>query len=158
VVRLHPAAERWYRFASLEALENRMADCLFCRIADGGVPAELVYESPGAVAFLDRFPSARGHTLVVPRIHAATLLDLPDEAVGDVFRGVKTVMRKVRDGLKSQAFNVGWNHGAAAGQHVFHLHVHVLPRYTEGGPGVQALGTGADRGDLAQVAAAIRAA
>ena len=60
--------------------------------------------------------------------------------------------------LRPLAFNVGWNHGRAAGQHVPHLHVHVLPRYADGGRGIQLLGTGGDRTELAQVAAAIRGA
>ncbi len=133
-----------------------MADCIFCRILDGSMPAELVYQGPGAVAFLDGFPAARGHTLVVPRLHAPTILDLPDEAVGDLFRAVKEVTRIVNDVLHPAAFNVGWNHGRAAGQAVFHLHVHVLPRYAEGGRGVQSLGSGGDRRGLREVAAALR--
>jgi histidine triad (HIT) family protein len=134
-----------------------MEDCLFCRIAAGTVPAALVYESPGGVAFLDRFPAARGHTLVVPRVHAATLDELPDEAIGDLFRAVKAVIRKISAALHPIAFNIGWNHGEAAGQQVFHLHVHVIPRFTPG-RGIQSLGSGGAGGDLSEVAAAIRSA
>jgi diadenosine tetraphosphate (Ap4A) HIT family hydrolase len=54
--------------------------------------------------------------------------------------------------------NVGWNHGQAAGQHVFHLHVHLLPRYADGGRGIQVMGTGGDRAELAALAAALRKA
>jgi len=135
-----------------------MDDCIFCRIARGELPAEIVHEAPGALAFLDSFPAARGHVLVVPRAHAPTLLELDDAAVGDLFRAVKAVQRKVQGALQPKAFHVGWNHGRAAGQHVHHLHVHVLPRYAEGGRGVQVLGTGGDRGELPALAAAIRAA
>ncbi len=135
-----------------------MPDCIFCGIVSGQLKAHLVHESPAAVAFLDRFPAAPGHTLVIPRIHAATLNDLPDGAIGDFFREVKAVTRKVADALRPVAFNIGWNHGADAGQRVFHLHVHVLPRYSPGGRGVQALGAGGDRGGLAEIAAAISAA
>jgi histidine triad (HIT) family protein len=134
-----------------------MPDCLFCRIVSRSVPAEVVHEAPGAVAFLDAHPAARGHVLVVPRAHAPTLTDLADEAVGELFRAVKTVQRKIQAALRPLAFHVGWNHGAAAGQHVFHLHVHVLPRFTPGA-GVQMLGEGGDRGELGAIAAAIRAA
>ena len=135
-----------------------MADCLFCQILAGTMPAEVVFEARGALAFLDKFPSARGHTLVIPRAHAPTLLELDDEGVGDLFRAVQAVTCKVRDALRPVAFNIGWNHGRAAGQHVFHLHVHILPRYAEGGRGVQALGAGWAGGSLAEIAAAIRAA
>ncbi len=136
-----------------------MADCLFCRIANGAVPAEIVLQSAGAVAFLDRFPTARGHALVIPRAHAPTLVDLEDAAVGDLFLAVNATTRKISSALGPTAFNIGWNHGAAAGQHVFHLHVHVIPRYGEGGRGVQALGDGSGAGAaLAEIAEAIRRA
>jgi histidine triad (HIT) family protein len=135
-----------------------MDECPFCQIAAGALAAEVIHQAPGALAFLDAFPAARGHVLVVPRAHAPTLLDLDDRAVGDLFAAVREVQRKVQAALHPVAFNVGWNHGRAAGQHVFHLHVHVLPRYAEGGRGVQALGTGGDRRDLPALAAAIRAA
>jgi histidine triad (HIT) family protein len=131
-------------------------DCIFCRIATGELETELVYESPGAIAFLDKHPAARGHVLVVPRSHAPTLVDLDDDSVGEVFRGVKVVMRKIEDALHPIAFNVGWNHGAPAGQQVFHLHVHILPRYREAGRGVQSLGEGTDRVDFAKLAELIR--
>jgi histidine triad (HIT) family protein len=133
-----------------------MAGCIFCQIAAGSMKAEVVYDSPEAIAFLDRFPAARGHTMVVPKVHAPTLLDLDDSAVGGLFLAVKTVVRKVNDALRPTAFHVGWNHGAAAGQHVFHLHVHILPRFSEGGRGIQLLGEGADGADVAELAAVIR--
>jgi histidine triad (HIT) family protein len=113
-----------------------MSECIFCGIAGGGVPAHVVHESAGAVAFLDRFPAARGHVLVIPRHHA------PTRAVGEALRPL--------------AFHVGWNHGFEAGQRVFHLHVHVIPRYARGGAGIQSLGAGPGRDDLDATAAAIR--
>jgi histidine triad (HIT) family protein len=137
-------------------------DCLFCRIIAGQLPAERVFESPGALAFLDLMQAARGHTLVVPRLHAPSLPELPDDAAAELFRAVKAVMGKIDRALSPMAFNVGWNHGLAAGQHVYHLHVHVLPRFTPGGMGVQALGLseggGGDREQLARLGAAIRGA
>lgn len=135
-----------------------MADCIFCRIASGELPADVVHETPAAIAFLDRNPAARGHVMIVPRTHAASLLELDDGAVGDLFRTVKAVMRKVDAALHPAGMNVGWNHGRAAGQHVFHLHVHVIPRHTPGGRGVQMMGEGDDGTPLAQVAEALRRA
>ena len=117
-----------------------------------------MFESPAAVAFLDKYPVARGHVVVIPTAHAATLTELADEAVGSLFLAVKTVMRKVTDALRPVAMNVGWNHGRDAGQHVFHLHVHILPRYSPGGYGVQALGEGTERVNFAELAEAIRRA
>jgi histidine triad (HIT) family protein len=137
-------------------------ECIFCKIIDGKIPAERVYESAGALAFLDLMQASRGHTLVVPRVHAPTLPELPEEATAELFRAVKAVMGKIDRALSPLAFNVGWNHGLAAGQHVFHLHVHLIPRYTPGGPGVQALGIsegdGGDRQALAMLGEAIRGA
>ncbi len=132
--------------------------CLFCRIVAGEVPAHGVHEDEGAVAFLDTFPAARPHVLVVPRAHAATLLDLDDDAVGALFRTVKRVQQQVDRVFRPLGFNVGWNHGQACGQHVFHLHVHLLPRYADGGRGVQVMGTGGDRAELAALAATLRSA
>ena len=77
---------------------------------------------------------------------------------GDLFLAVKAVQRRALAALRPVAFNVGWNHGRPAGQHVFHLHVHVIPRYGEGGRGIQLLGGGGDPGELAEVGAALRAA
>jgi histidine triad (HIT) family protein len=136
--------------------ENHVESCPFCQIVAGKLPAAVVHESPGAIAFLDAFPAARGHVLVVPRLHAPTLPDLDPEAVGDLFRAVSEVQRKVTAALRPLGMNVGWNHGKPAGQHVFHLHVHVLPRFEPGGRGIQALGTGGDRAEITALAALIR--
>ncbi len=135
-----------------------MDDCLFCKVASGELQANLVYESPAAVAFLDKYPATKGHVLVIPRHHAPTLLDLPDEHIDGLFRAVKEVQAKVARALQPIAFNLGWNHGQPAGQHVYHLHVHILPRFGGSGRGVQAIGEGAPRMDVAAVAEAIRKA
>jgi histidine triad (HIT) family protein len=76
--------------------------------------------------------------------------------VGELFKVVKLVQRKIESAFRPLGYNVGWNHGRAAGQHVHHLHVHILPRYADGGRGVQALGSGGDRDQLAAAAAALR--
>jgi histidine triad (HIT) family protein len=139
-------------------MESPMSDCIFCDIAAGALKAEVVYESAEAVAFLDRYPAARGHVVVIPRVHAPTLTELGDESVGGLFLAVKAVMRKVSAAFQPIAMHAGWNHGKDAGQHVFHLHVHVLPRYHAGGRGVQMLGEGSGRVSLAEIGEAIRKA
>jgi histidine triad (HIT) family protein len=130
--------------------------CLFCRIIAGTTPAHLVHEGAGVVAFLDAFPAARPHVLVVPRVHAPTLLELEDETVGELFSTVKRLQHEIQATFQPLGFNIGWNHGRAAGQHVPHLHVHILPRYADGGRGIQALGAGGDRDELAELAARLR--
>jgi len=134
-----------------------MSDCIFCRIAAGTMKAEVVHETPEAIAFLDKFPAAKGHVVVVPRAHAATLLDLDDAAIGGVFRAVKDVMRKVTAALAPAGMNVGWNHLRPAGQVVDHLHVHVLPRWTQG-RGIQQMGERPGDVSAAELAEAIRRA
>ena len=135
-----------------------MVDCLFCRIARGELAAHEVHRADGAVAFLDTNPAARGHVLVVPVAHAPTLLELDDGAVGGLFLAVKEVQRKLEAALRPAGYHVGWNHGRAAGQHVLHLHVHVMPRFGERGRGIQQVGEGGDPAELAAIAATLRAA
>ncbi len=135
-----------------------MSDCIFCDIAAGKLKAEVVFENADVLAFLDKYPASKGHVMVIPRVHAASLPELPDEAVGGLFLGVKAVMRKVATAFHPIAMNVGWNQGKDAGQHVFHLHVHVIPRYQAGGRGVQMVGEGAARLSFAEVGEAIRKA
>lgn len=135
-----------------------MSDCIFCEIAAGTMKAEIVHETPDAIAFLDRYPAARGHVVIIPRAHAPSLPELEDAAAAGLFRAVKDVMRKVTAALAPAGMNVGWNHGRAAGQVVPHLHVHVLPRFADGGRGVQVMGEGGATADPAELRRAIRGA
>jgi histidine triad (HIT) family protein len=134
-----------------------MPDCIFCKIISGTGKAEVVYETEYALAFLDIHPSARGHTLVIPKAHAETLDRLPDEHVGPLFLAVKAVMGLLENSLKPAGLNVGWNHGWAAGQRVNHLHVHLVPRFAgDGGTGVQFVVHGPVRAGIADTALQIR--
>jgi histidine triad (HIT) family protein len=107
------------------------AGCLFCRIAAGEVAAHLVGESTDAVAFLDYRPVFPGHTLVVPRAHAETLTDLPDQSVGPFFTFVQRVTRAVETGLGADGSFVAMNNRVS--QSVPHLHTHVVPRRKKDG-------------------------
>ena len=136
-----------------------MADCIFCKIIAREVSAHTVFENDHVVAFLDIHPASRGHTMVIPKVHAERLDQLDDRHIGPLFAGVKTVMRLLERALQPGGLNVGWNHGWAAGQHVNHLHVHLIPRYAgDGGGGIQSLIHSSAREDLASIAAQIRAA
>lgn len=112
-----------------------MTDCLFCSIAEGAVPAEVIYNDEHAVAFLDVHPLTRGHTLVVPRTHAENIAVLPDELVGPVFSAVARVTRMLEKALSPQGFTIGINHGRISGQTIDHLHIHIIPRYEGDGGG-----------------------
>jgi len=101
-------------------------DCVFCEeLALGNTVAELGH----AVALRDRFPVTEGHTLVIPRFHVADLFDLPDEAVGDIWRLLKSLREQLnRDDPTIRGYNLGVNSGVVAGQTVPHAHVHLIPR------------------------------
>lgn len=108
-------------------------DCLFCRIARKEIGAKIVYEDAGTLAFLDVHPIAPGHTVVIPKEHAETLLELDDAKIGPFFSSVKEVARILSRALAPDGFTIGANHGRSAGQLVSHLHVHVIPRFHDDG-------------------------
>jgi histidine triad (HIT) family protein len=104
------------------------ADCIFCRIVAGEIPATVVADSEAALAFLDVAPWTDGHTIVIPRRHADDLLAIGDEDLA----AVATLARRVAAGLVeagAEGVNLWQSNRPAAGQTVFHLHVHVLPRH-----------------------------
>jgi histidine triad (HIT) family protein len=101
-------------------------DCLFCRIASGADPSHVVYESDDAVAFLDARPVFPGHTLVVPRQHVVTYLDLPADLIGPFFAAGQRVTAAVTTGMGAQGSFVAMNN--VVSQSVPHLHLHVVPR------------------------------
>jgi len=103
-----------------------VADCLFCQIAVGEVPAHMVLEDEDYVAFLDARPVFKGHVLVAPRAHHVTLADLPAGMVGPLFLRVQQVSAAMPAALGAQGSFVGVNNTVS--QSVAHLHVHVVPR------------------------------
>ena len=103
-----------------------MSDCLFCAIASGDHPAEIVLADELVVAFLDRRPVFKGHVLVIPRDHYETLPDLPAELVGPLFTRVQRVSAALPAALGAQGTFVALNN--VVSQSVPHLHVHVVPR------------------------------
>ena len=102
--------------------------CLFCAIVAGDIPSRQVYADEHAYAFLDINPFTRGHTLVVPRRHVDDVL-APDEALSEIAPAISEVSRLLVERLGADGLNVLSNAGAVAGQEVFHLHVHVVPRF-----------------------------
>lgn len=110
-------------------------DCLFCKIASREIPALVVYEDEAAVGVLDVNPRAPGHTMIIPKQHSENLLDLPEDAVGPVFRAVQGVTALLKQALAPDGFTIGINHGRVSGQSVDHLHIHVIPRWSGDGGG-----------------------
>ncbi len=110
-----------------------MEDCPFCKIAAHELPAEVVSEDEHALAFLDIHPLAPGHTMVIPKVHASTLADLPKEEIEPVFKMVRDISKEIGHALGTDSFTIGINQGQASGQTVDHLHVHVIPRFPDDG-------------------------
>ncbi|HEV2429047.1 MAG TPA: HIT family protein [Thermoplasmata archaeon] len=106
--------------------------CIFCAIVHGRAPAHRFYEDEETIAFLDLFPFTRGHVLVVPKRHVDRLTDLPEAAYSQFLGAIVRVCRRVE--RLSRHYNVALNQGSLAGQIVFHLHVHVIPRYGPDNP------------------------
>jgi len=117
-----------------------MVDCLFCKIAQKEIPAEVVFENDTALAFLDIAPRAPGHTMVIPKIHAENLSDLSRGLVGPYFEACQRVTDMIKRALAPDGFTLGMNYGRVAGQEVDHLHFHIMPRWaSDGGHSLQSV-------------------
>jgi histidine triad (HIT) family protein len=104
-------------------------ECIFCRILDGTLPSYAVAESERAFAFADINPATRGHTLVIPRVHAADIHEISDEDLAACALLAKDVAARALDRLNADGVNLLHSAGSAAWQVVFHFHIHVIPRY-----------------------------
>ena len=109
-----------------------MKDCIFCKIANGEIPAATLYEDQDFRVILDLGPASKGHALILPKAHFENLYELPDDLAGKALILAKEVTKKMKKVLNCDGYNVVQNNGEAAGQTVFHFHVHVIPRYENG--------------------------
>src|SRR5438309_9457181 len=114
---------------------TRAEDCIFCNIIERHAPADIVYEDQHSIAFLDIYPLNPGHTLVVSKKHYATLDQMPPEEVGLLFATVAKVMQGVKEAVGADGINIGQSNGKAASQDVFHVHVHIIARFSQESPG-----------------------
>ena len=112
-----------------------MNDCVFCKIVKGEIPAYKIYEDKNTLAFLDIDPINIGHSLVIPKEHYVNIYETPEEIMVDMMRTVKKVSHAIKRGLKADGINLGMNNEGAAGQVVFHAHIHVIPRILNDGFG-----------------------
>ena len=104
-------------------------NCIFCKIANGEIPAATLYEDDDFRVILDLGPASKGHALILPKEHYANLYELPDELAAKVIVLAKKMITKLTDVLGCDGYNLVQNNGAAAGQTVFHVHLHMIPRY-----------------------------
>ncbi|MFH2028720.1 MAG: HIT family protein [Nanoarchaeota archaeon] len=108
-------------------------DCIFCKIIKGDIPCAKIYEDDKIFSFLDIAPANKGHALVIPKEHYETLLDAPDVVVNDLMLLVKKVKRALSSSLGAEGFNILINNKKVAGQLVPHLHIHIIPRFSNDG-------------------------
>ncbi|MCR4909083.1 MAG: HIT family protein [Lachnospiraceae bacterium] len=106
-------------------------DCIFCKLANGIIPTNTVYEDEEFRVIMDAAPATRGHSLILPKEHYADIYELPEETAGKVFILGKKLAAHLRDTLGADGFNIVQNNGETAGQTVFHFHLHLIPRFKD---------------------------
>ena len=103
--------------------------CIFCKIAKKQAQASIVYEDKDTMAFLDIRPLVMGHTLVIPKAHFVDIFDIPEKEICRVHAVTKQVALAVKDATRADGISIIQQNGKPAGQDIFHLHVHVVPRF-----------------------------
>jgi len=135
-----------------------MADCIFCAIVAGELPGEIVDSDEHTVSFMDINPATRGHALVVPREHVADLMEASDAQLEQTMVAARRLARIIDAALEPDGFNILNSCRPAAWQTVFHLHVHVIPRYEDDPLKLPWIPRGSDADQIAAIAGRIREA
>ncbi len=104
-------------------------ECIFCKIIRGEIPSDKIYENKHIFSLLDNNPIAPGHTLVIPKKHFKTILDIPEQELCELIKGVKKMTMAVVEATDAPGFNIIVNGKKAAGQLVDHIHFHIIPRF-----------------------------
>jgi diadenosine tetraphosphate (Ap4A) HIT family hydrolase len=133
-------------------------DCVFCQIVRGQLPASYVYADDDVVAFMDLCPMTPGHVLVLPRTHSSGLMDLGEAGGVRIWLAAHRLARALRHTkLRCEGVNLFLADGAAAAQEVFHVHMHVVPRFAGDGVRIDTQSRAVERSELDSTAAAVRA-
>ncbi len=106
-----------------------MNQCIFCKIIAGEIPSATVYEDEYFKAILDISPAAKGHVIILPKKHSADLYELDEETAALALRTAQRIVKAMKEELGCDGINMLQNNGEAAGQTVFHYHIHLIPRY-----------------------------
>ena len=114
----------------------RDANCIFCKILDGVIPSAKLYEDEDFRVILDLAPASKGHSLIISKFHAANLYEMPDELAAKALVLAKKMAAKLKEKLGCDGVNLVQNNGEAAGQTVFHFHMHLIPRMKDDQVGV----------------------
>lgn len=103
--------------------------CIFCKLANGEIPTNAIYEDEDFKVILDASPASKGHALILPKEHYANIYEIDDEVLAKASKLAKKIITHEKDVLKCDGYNVVQNNGEVAGQTVFHYHMHLIPRY-----------------------------
>ena len=106
-----------------------MDSCIFCKIVDGQIPSTTIFEDENVKVILDIAPAAKGHAILLVKQHVTNIFELDAEIAGKVFSVVPKVASALKEELGCDGMNILQNNGAVAGQTVFHLHIHFIPRW-----------------------------
>ena len=131
-------------------------ECLFCGIVAGDVPGQVVDSDDHTVAFMDISPATPGHSLVVPRTHAADLMEISDEDLGHTMLAARRLARRIKEVLEPDGFNILNSCGGVAWQTIFHFHIHVIPRYEDDPLRLPWVPEGGDEDEIAKIAERLR--
>lgn len=104
-------------------------DCIFCKLANGDIPTNVIYEDDTFTVIMDASPATKGHALILPKEHYANIYELDEEVAGKAFKLAKKLATEMTEKLHCDGFNIVQNNGEVAGQTVFHFHMHLIPRY-----------------------------
>ena len=110
-------------------------NCIFCKLANGDIPTATLYEDDDFRVILDAAPAAKGHALILPKEHYANMYELPEDLAQKAIVLAKKMITKMTDVLGCDGYNIVQNNGEAAGQTVFHFHMHLIPRYKDDNAG-----------------------
>lgn len=102
--------------------------CLFCKISVKEIPSTIIYEDSDLLAFLDIAPLRPGHTLIIPKKHYESIYDCPEEILEKIIVTTKKLALEYKETYQAESCNIEVNNGAKAGQEVFHLHFHLIPK------------------------------
>lgn len=108
-----------------------MDNCIFCNIVSGDIPASKIYEDDQVMAFLDISQTTKGHTLLIPKKHVRNVLEMSDQIAATTFKHLPKLARAIQKATGAAGLNIITNNEEAAGQTVFHAHIHLVPRYDD---------------------------
>ena len=131
-------------------------NCIFCKLANKDIPTNIIYEDDRFTVILDASPATKGHALILPKQHFANIYEIPDETAAKAMILGKKMATAMTKALHSDGFNLVQNNGEAAGQTVFHYHMHLVPRYIKDNVTMTWVPGKADTEELSTLSKALR--